>query len=348
MKRFFLMGISATLLVIASCNKVKTYGNLPGIADAGTTQSLVALRAWVEQIALQKADSIRVADSLAALSHKVDTNTLFGKKNLMVAIVEANDHYVPNVNCYLDQKGRPVFDLAMPFAANLNIDPTTGKAYVSYNPEWQAMLGNGTFRVVQTAGIPVGLSLLGNHDAAGWSNFASLADATDFAQLVAIQVRQHGFSAVMSDDEYSNPVSNADPNSYVMVMSEIKRLLPDIFLCYYDIGTGGGSYKGKQMGDIADAMFPPSYPEYAYNSYNFPNSKTFASCSEEGGGFSDPAGTAAQLKSEGRKGFMFYNVWGTPTSAAFYAPYFSALKGVTLTASPGCLNGNEANFINGQ
>ena len=333
------------LLLVASCKKVKTYGNLPAIADAGTTQSLVALRAWVEQIALQKADSIRIADSLAALNHTVDTNTLFGKKNMLVAIVEVNDHLLANVNCYLDQNGRPVIDLALPFAANMNIDPTTGKAYVSYNPEWQAMLNNGTFRTVQAAGIPVGLSILGNHDAAGWSNFANLADATDFAQLVAIQVRQHGFSAVLSDDEYSNYVSNADPNSYVMVMSEIKRLLPDIFLCYYEFGGGSGTYNGKQMGDIADAMFPPFYPEYPDNEFNFPNNKTFISC--EDGNIGDPS-WITQLKSEGRRGIMDYNLSGDIGAATGFAPFVTALKGVTLTVAPGCLNPNETDFINGQ
>ena len=338
--------ILVAVLLATSCSRVKTYGSLPGTASSRTTDSLASLIAWVEQIAVQKADSMRIVDSLEAVTHTVDTNSLFGKKHMLVAVVEVNDHLFSNVSCYRDSAtGKPIFDLAFPFAANLNIDPGTGKAYVSYNPEWQAMLANGTFTQVQNAGIPVGLSLLGNHDAAGWSNFANLADATAFAQLVAIQVRRYGFSAVLTDDEYSNYVSNADPNSYVMVMSEIKRLLPDIFLCYYDIGGGSGSYNGKQMGDIADANFPPFYPEYPSNDDNFPNSKTFASCSETDGGFGDPVATATQLKNEGRNGFMFYNVWA---GGSFYAPYVSGLKGLTLATPQGCLNGQEYDFINGQ
>lgn len=340
------------IVLLTSCAKVKTYRDLPAIADPATTDSIASLRAWVEQVAVQKRDSMRIADSLAALTHVVDTNTLFGKKYLMVGIVEANDHYFPNVSAYLDQNGKPVFDLAFPFSANMNIDGSTGKAAVTYNPEWKAMLSNGTFRKVQNAGVPVGLSILGNHDAAGWSNFANLADATNFAQLVAIEVRKYGFSAILADDEYSNPVSNADPNSYVMVMSEIKRLLPDIYLCYYAFGGGSGeTYNGKMMGDVADAIFPPFYPEYPesyYPSYfGFPLNRQFASCSETAGGFTDPAATANQLKQDGCKGFMFYSVWGTTTSVSFYAPYFSAFKGQTVTAIPGTLNGQQADFING-
>ena len=132
----------AGLFVLASCSKVKNYRNLPPLQGQSAVDSLAALRAWVEQIAIEKRDSMRIADSLAALTHTVDTNTLFGKKYLMIALVEANDHYFPNVNCYRDQNGKPVFDLAFPFSANLNINPSTGKAYVQYNPEHQAMLAD--------------------------------------------------------------------------------------------------------------------------------------------------------------------------------------------------------------
>ncbi|HEY0271842.1 MAG TPA: hypothetical protein VGC22_01600, partial [Chitinophaga sp.] len=276
MKQLILMAIALTGLCTA-CIKEKRFGTLPRIEDGSTTDSLAGLRAWVEQIAAGKRDSMRRVDSLAAANHSVDTNSLFHKKNMMVAIVEVNDHAFANVNCFVDANGKPMFDLAFPFSANLNINPNTGKAYVSYNPEHQAMLRLGTFTAVMRKGVPVGLSLLGNHDDAGFSNFTSLEDARDFAQLVAIEVRKLGFSAVLTDDEYSNYVTDADPHSYLMFMLELKRLLPDIYLCYYMTGGGNGTYNGKQMGDIADALFTIFYPQYPGNRpYGAPNSKTFA------------------------------------------------------------------------
>ncbi len=341
MKYLLIIFFGSTLLQTA-CSKIKTAQQFPETADGSLTQLTAAQAAWVEQVAKERQDSIRIVDSMAAVTGNVDTNSLFHKKNMVIAIVEVNDHLFHNVTCFVDKNGKQLFDLALPFAANLNIDPNTGKAYVSYNPEWQAMIKNGTFKQVQNTGMKVGISLLGNHDDAGWSNFKNLADATAFAQLVAYQVRQKNFAAVLSDDEYSNYVSGADPNSYVMVMSEIKRLLPDIFLCYYVYGGGSGSYNGKQMGDICDAAFSAFYPQDPnYGTYNFPNKKCFASC-EDGGGYPDLQG----LIKNGAGGVMVYNVGGG--SPSFYNPIASTLKNMTLAVPAGCLNPNEYDFINGQ
>lgn len=339
---YSLLLLLAGFVLLASCNKMKTSQKFPATEDYATTQLSASQAAWVEQIAKEKQDSMRIVDSIAAQTGNIDTNSLFHKKNMVVAIVEVNDHYFHNVTCYVDQKGKQLFDLAFPFAANLNIDPNTGKPSITYNPEWQAMLRLGTFKQVQNTGMKVGLSLLGNHDDAGWSNFKTLADATSFAQIVAFEVRQKNFAAVLTDDEYSNFVSGADPNSYVMVMSEIKRLLPDIYLAYYVFGGGSGNYNGKQMGDIADAAYAPFYPEDApFNTYNFPNGKCFAAC-EDGGGLPD----LQALKQAGGGGLMVYSVGGANPS--FYDPIAQTMKGMTLAVSPGCLNPTVADFVNGQ
>lgn len=346
MKLFFWM-LAGCVFLFTSCEKKETYRGLPGIEGGRVADSLTALRAWVEQIAIEKRDSIRRLDSIANLTNVVDTNSLFHKKNMMVALVEVNDHYFPNVNCLKDQDGKPIFDLAFPFSANLNIDPGTGKPYVSYNPQHQAMLRNGTFRVVQNAGIPVGLSLLGNHDAAGLANFPNLAEATAFAQLVAIEVRKVGYSAVLFDNEYSDrPSVTPDPNSYLMVVSEIKRLLPDVFLCFYDFGGGAsGTYNGKRMGDIADAIFP----DYGATPsvYGFPKEKGFYSYIEAGSS-NPPLATAQMVRQQGYRGMMFFNVTGRSSVPAYYGPLALALKNKILQVQQGCLNPNEFAFVNGQ
>jgi hypothetical protein len=333
------------LVLLSACSKVKVSRQLPAVANGNITQLSASQIAWVNQIAKEKADSIRIVDSLSKVTGVVDQNSLFNKKNMLISVVEVNDHYFPNMNCYVDQNGKPVFDLAVAFAANLNIDPSTGNPYVSFNPEWQAMLQNGTLKEVQRAGIPIGIGLLGNHDAAGWSNFPNLAACTAFAQIVAFQVRKSGFSAVLADDEYSNgPSVPAASNSYVMVMSEIKRLLPDIFLIYYEIGGGSGTYNGKQMGDIADANFPPFYPEAPlFGELNFPNNKLFTAF-QEGAGY-DTTTMRGYLK-QGTRGIFVYNVGGGDPD--FYGPYVQLLKGTTLSVPSMCLNPNATDFINGQ
>lgn len=353
MKHFtYILLLTIGTQLFFSCTKVKTARDFPDIADGNKSRITAAEIAWLEQMAQHDRDSIRIADSISAVTGVVDTNSLFHKKNMMIAIVEVNDHLFANVNCYKDQNGKPLFDLAFPFSANMNIDPATGKAYVFYNPQHQAMIRLGVFDQVRNAGVPVGLSILGNHDDAGWSNFKTLEDATAFAQIVAREVRQKKFAAVLSDDEYSNSVSGAHPASYVMVMSEIKRLLPATYLCYYRYGGGATPYNGKKMGDAADVAFGAFYPEYPSNAYlttyGFPKSKWFPSCSETDGGFADPAATVAQAKADGLGGFMFYNVWGRANSPGFYSPYVTALKGKTLTVANGCLNPNQQDFINGQ
>jgi hypothetical protein len=331
------------LILLSACSKVKVSRPLPAVADGNITQLSASQMAWVNQMAKQKADSINKVDSLAKATGNIDQNSLFNKKNMLISVVEVNDHYFPNMNCYVDQNGKPVFDLAVAFAANLDIDPTSGKPYVYFNPEWQAMLRNGTFKTVQRAGIPVGMGLLGNHDAAGWSAFPDLASATAFAQIVAFQVRTYGFQAILADDEYNENAAYY-PNSYLMVMSEIKRLLPDVFLIYYDIGYATGSYNGKQMGDIADADFPPNYPEVAdYGLSGFPNNKLFTSFAE---GIGYPVDFMKGELAKGTRGIFVYNVGGG--DPGFYSPYVQLLKGTTLTVPSMCLNPNETDFINGQ
>jgi len=341
MKHLFFIPVIC-LVALASCKKVKTVQQFPLLESDSTTELTASQIIWVEQVAKQKADSMRIIDSLALVTGNVDTTSLFYKKNMVVAIVEVNDHLFKNVTCYVDANGKQLFDLALPFAANLNINPATGKAYVQYNGQWKAMLNNGTFKQVQSTGMKVGLSLLGNHDDAGFCNFKNLADATAFAQIVAFEVRKNNFAAVLSDDEYSNFVSGADPNSYSMVMSEIKRLLPDIYLCYYLYGGSTGTFNGKKMGEIADASFTPFYPQdAAFGSLNFPNSKCFSSC-EHGGALPN----LQYLKQNGGGGVMVYNVGGT-SATTFYNTIASTMKGMTLQIPAGCLNPNQFDYING-
>jgi hypothetical protein len=286
------------------------------------------------------------------------SNPWKGKTGLIIAAVEVNEHYFPNVLCYKDKAGKFMFDMAFPFSANINIDQRKtvpdpaaprktisntnyGKAYVQYNAQHIAMMKpGGVFDKVKAAGMPVGLSILGNWDKAGWNNFRTLADATAFAEIVAKEVREKGFKAILADDEYSLSVPDAHPASYVMVMSEIKRLLPDIFLCYYQIGGGNIPYTKPdgttiKMGDIADAIICPFYPQYPAGDYltryGFQKNKWFATGNEDA---YDPD-YATQAKTDGIGGLFFFNVRGQASSPLVYAPFAKGLKDMTLAGPTG-------------
>jgi hypothetical protein len=335
----FLIIAGIVIAVLFSCKKVNTASGLPGLQDPLQVDSAYWTAAMLEQVAKEKADSMNKVDSMIRNGGGVDTNSLFYKKNILVAYVEVNNYTIANTGCYVGDDGKAVFDLAMIFAPNININPSTGKPYITYNTQTAAIMNNGTIRATQAKGVKVGMTLLGNHDDAGFRNFQSLSDVTNFAQLVAAAVRTYGLDAIDFDDEYSNSPAWANDSSFVMVVSEVKRLLPDKFvMCYLYGGATTANWKGKEIGDYADAGATPYYPELpTAGQQNFPASKLLGSSSPTDGGFSDVAGSINTLKSGGFKGLMLYNISGISSEAAWLTPYVSALKGKTLSVLPNCM-----------
>lgn len=343
------------MILVASCTKMRTGGDFPGLEPQDSVDLSASRIAWLEQVAKEKADSMRIVDSLIRAGGGVDTNSLFYKKNIIIGFVEVNNRYFPNVACYIDENGKPVIDLAMIFAPNINIDANTGKAKITYNTQTAAVLNRGFSRLVQTKGVKAGMCILGNHDDAGFRNFRNLAEATAFAQHVASEVRKYDLDAIGADDEYSNTPSWANDSSFVMVMSEIKRLLPDKLVFAYIFGGASSSrWNGKGMGDVVDVGSTAFYPQHPSTSYesptgmHFKKSQLLASSSQSYGGFSDVAGECAALKAGGYKGMMLYDIRGIPAMQTFLAPYVTHLKGKTLSVVPGCLNPTENDLVNVQ
>jgi hypothetical protein len=341
--RVFLQGLFmlalGAFIFSPSCTKVQHSGQWPQLLGPNQVDSAYWTAARLEQVAKQKADSMNIVDSLARANGSVDTNSLVNKKNIMVAYVEVNNFTIENAGCYVDENGKNIFDLCYIFAPNINLDNTTGKPTIQYNSQVAAMLNNGAVRATQAKGLKVGMSILGNHDDAGFRNFRNLGEATAFAQIVAAAVRRYGLDAIDFDDEYSNSPAWANDSSMVMVVSEVKRLLPDKLVTVYVFdGAVTANWNGKMVGDYADIGYTPFYPELPTAGMGgFPASKLCGSTSPTGGGFGDVAGAMNTIKSGGFKGMQFYNVTGASTEAAFIAPYLSSLKGKTLSVLPNCL-----------
>jgi hypothetical protein len=129
-----------------------------------------------------------------------------------------------NAGCFALANGQPFFDVAGLFAANINGD-SPDDAQLSFNEQMAFTLGNtDTVKTLQSQGITVLLTILGNHQNAGWSNFTTYSGAMVFAQQLATCVAKYGLDGIDIDDEYSTGTPN--DTSLIMATSALRSLLP--------------------------------------------------------------------------------------------------------------------------
>lgn len=193
-------------------------------------------RTWSTALALLTALAIGVTTTTAAASPA---------KNgpISVAYIEVNSNSMLSVGNYtLASGGGNVFDIGVIFAANINYDTTTNSAYLYFNPQVQSVLDNVStqIRPLQAKGIKVELSILGNHQGAGFANFPSQAAASAFAKQLSDAVTQYGLDGIDFDDEYADYGNNGtgQPNasSFVYLVSALRQDMPNKLITLYDIG----------------------------------------------------------------------------------------------------------------
>ncbi|MBE1877436.1 endo-beta-N-acetylglucosaminidase H [Myceligenerans pegani] len=192
-----------------------------------------------------------------------------------VAYVEVNSNSIANVGRYsIASTGEPVFDIGIIFAANINYDGEN--AYLYLNPQVQATLDDADtlIRPLQAKGIKVYLSILGNHQGAGFANFPDRASAAAFAQELADVVDEYGLDGIDFDDEWANYGANGtgQPNdwSFVYLVDELRDAMPDKDISLYMYGPSSTrlEYDGIRVGDHLDYAWnsiygtwdPPSVP----------------------------------------------------------------------------------------
>jgi hypothetical protein len=150
-----------------------------------------------------------------------------------VAYVEVNNNSMLNVGKYtLANGGAQVFDVAVIFAANINYDAGTKAGTLYFNPNVQSVLDNAAtqIRPLQQKGIKVVLSVLGNHQGAGFANFPSQQTASTFAKQLSDTVTKYGLDGIDFDDEYADYGNNGtgQPNasSFVYLVSALRANMP--------------------------------------------------------------------------------------------------------------------------
>ncbi|QNK62444.1 chitinase [Pedobacter sp. PAMC26386] len=190
---------------------------------------------------------------------------------LGVCYVEVNNNDILNVGKYKLTNGKQLFDIGIIFAANINYNTTTQKAELFFNPQVTAVLTNKATKIkpLQDKGIKVMLSILGNHQGAGFANFPTQAAAQDFAQQLSDAVTTYGLDGIDFDDEYAeygnNGTGQPNSSSFVYLVTALRQLMPNKIISFYNIGPSAQnlSYNGVTVGSKVNYAWNPYYGSYS-------------------------------------------------------------------------------------
>lgn len=227
---------------------------------------------------------------------------------------------------YTRADGSPSVAVACIFAANLNatvpdgntvlapnVPVPSGGAILNGNPTIMEILGSGVIATLQAKGIKVLLTVLGNHDAAGWSNFDTEAQAANFAAQLVAAVQTWGLDGIDIDDEYSSPACT-NTQSLAMVTTLIRRAMPGKILSkalFSDSSYFQTSWNGNTLGANLTNGWQMSYgaaPRFvlpAYVGYGM-SASTLAMGFWTQQPSSNPSGDVTWLKDNGYGGVMVY------------------------------------------
>ncbi|KAI9693429.1 MAG: hypothetical protein M1820_009305 [Bogoriella megaspora] len=257
-----------------------------------------------------------------------------------VAYVEVNNNPISNVGRYTLADGSNTFDIAIIFAANINYNGSS--AVLFNNDQVQATLNDAANQIkpLQAKGIKVLLSILGNHQGAGFANFASQAAAADFAAQVSNELNRYGLDGVDLDDEYADYGNNGTPQpndqSIGWLISALRSALGDKLITFYNIGPSSDSLStsdasiGSQLSyawnPYYDMYSPPNIPGLAKSQLS-PAAVDIPTTPE-----SDAVSLAQRTISDGYGVFMTYDL-GNGDNSAYLSGITQALYGQATTYS---------------
>ncbi|MGS2740881.1 glycosyl hydrolase family 18 protein [Sinomicrobium sp. M5D2P17] len=275
---------------------------------------------------------------------------------LSVVYIETKNSLLTNVDCIRMEDGSPAFDIAIIFAGNINMD-ANGKAEVRLNPGVTDLLENNIAHVkqLQEAGTKVLLSILGNHDEAGWSCFENYDDAEAYAVRVREVVEKYGLDGIEIDDEYSKCPSQSNNRSLIWVCHAIRQAMPGKIIAKALGVYGGGAhedlsfeYKEKGLSDLLDYGWTMSYWGVSESEINDYLDNGFSK-SQLGEGIAvnldasystskRNAVNAAQYVKDNHLGIlMFFELKYNSNQGNYLADVFEALYGQQIEISPDCL-----------
>ncbi|GGX44856.1 chitinase [Streptomyces noursei] len=238
-----------------------------------------------------------------------------------MAYVEVNNNSMLNVGKYtLAKGGGNVFDVAVIFAANINYDAGEQSAYLYFNENVQRVLDDAAtqIRPLQAKGIKVMLSVLGNHEGAGFANFPSREAASAFAKQLSDAVSKYGLDGIDFDDEYAeygkNGTGQPNDSSFVYLVSALRDYMPDKLISLYDIGPSAEklSYGGVDVSSKFNYAWNPWYGQWQVPNISLPKSSLSPAAVEIG---NTPPNTAADFAkrtvADGYGVYLTYNLDGS-------------------------------------
>ncbi|WP_082129169.1 endo-beta-N-acetylglucosaminidase H [Chryseobacterium gallinarum] len=189
-----------------------------------------------------------------------------------ICYVEVNNNNILNAGAYkLQTSNSYLFNVVNIFAANINYDANRGRAYLYSNNNVTKVLTNADtyIKPLQQKGMKVVLTILGNHQGAGICNFPTREAARDFALQLANTVNTYGLDGIDFDDEYSeygnNGTGQPNDSSFVMLVQELRALLPDKLISFYYYGPAASrlSWNGSRVGDYVNYSWNANYGTFS-------------------------------------------------------------------------------------
>ena len=199
----------------------------------------------------------------------------------------------------------------------------------------QSVLDNVATQVrpLQAKGIKVELSILGNHQGAGFANFPSQAAAAAFAKQLSDAVAKYGLDGIDFDDEYADYGVNGTPqpnaSSFVYLIQALRKDMPSKLITMYDIGPAADSltYNGTDVGPLFNYAWNPYYDSWIVPDISLPKSHLSpAAIDVTSTPSSDAASLAQQTVSGGYGVFMTYNL-GAPDIHSYISSFTKVLYG---------------------
>lgn len=271
---------------------------------------------------------------LTPFTTKVHASTNITPKTVMY--VEVNDNDFNNVGKYtLEGTGKPAFDMGMIFAANINYDTTSKKPYLFLNDRVAQTLNDYKTQIlpVQAKGTKVLLTILGNHQGAGFANFTSYEEADEFAQQLEQVVNKYNLDGIDFDDEYAEYGKNgtAQPNSssFIWLLQALRsRLGSDKLITLYNIGPSAYySENNPLMSQLVNYAWNPYYGSWQPPYFvGMDSSRLGAAAVEVGVGQSTAVELAKRTKAENYGVYVMYNLSNT-NSTSYISPVTQELYG---------------------
>jgi hypothetical protein len=276
----------------------------------------------------------------------------YQKNGMSIAYIDdPTPAVLSTAGCYTTSDGGPAVDVVCIFHADINL--TLPNGYTQLAPKVKIPSGgsiacgkpvivqtlqSGAIQGLQAKGITVLLSVLNNHDDAGWSEFTNPDLAQNFVDQLLNVVTTYSLDGIDIDDEYSDGTQVL--NSLAMVTSMMQKSIPGKIISkalFEDLKYFHVPYKDVTLEQTLTYGWEMSYggdPQYRLLPYV---KKGMAQNALSLGFWTDqaspnPVQDVAWLKANGYEGVMVY---------AFEAPQNAALLGTLVNAWCGPGNWNQ-------